>query len=104
MGTVIVTIRRIPCSFHACTYILSLSWYPKIKEALNQPRYGRFYSYKYSQILGCRNNWLLMNFLDDGTDEEYYEKINRTILDGNVMNVSLIFIEGKYGAIDTDDS
>ena len=40
----IVAIRRIPCSFHACTSILSLSWYPKIKEALNQPRYGRTYN------------------------------------------------------------
>ena len=38
-----------------------------------------------------------------GTDEEYYENINRTILDGNVMNMSLIITEGKYGAIDTDD-
>ena len=42
--------------------------------------------------------------LDDGTDEEYYEKINLTILDENVMNMSLIIMEGKYGAIDTDDS
>ena len=43
-------------------------------------------------------------FLDDGTDEEIYEKINQTILDGNVMNMYLIITEGKYGAIDTDDS
>ena len=45
-----------------------------------------------------------MIFLDDGTDEEYYERINQTILCGNVMNMSLIITEGKYGAIDTDDS
>ena len=44
-----------------------------------------------------------MNFLEDGTDEEYYENINRTILDGSVMNMYLIIIEVKYGAIDTDD-
>ena len=43
-----------------------------------------------------------MNFLDDGTDEEYYKNINQTILDGNVMNTYLIIIEEKYGAIDTD--
>ena len=30
-----------------------------------------------------------MNFLDDLTDEEYYGIINRTIIDGNVMNMSL---------------
>ena len=34
----------------------------------------------------------------------FYKHINRTILDGNVMNMSLIITEGKYGAIDTDDS
>ena len=44
-----------------------------------------------------------MNFLDDVKDEEYYENINQTIIDGNVMNMSLIIMEVKYGAIDTDD-
>ena len=43
-------------------------------------------------------------FLDDGTDEEIYKDINRTILYGNVIKISLIVMEGKYGAIDTDDS
>ena len=33
-----------------------------------------------------------MNYLDDDTDEEYYENINLTIFDGNVMNMSLIII------------
>ena len=41
----------------------------------------------------------LTDFLDDGKNEEYYENINRT----NVMNMSLIITEGKYGAIDTED-
>ena len=45
-----------------------------------------------------------MIFLDDGTDEEYYKNINLTILDGNVVNVSLIIMEVKYGAIDTYNS
>ena len=44
-----------------------------------------------------------MNFLDYGTYEEIYEHINQTILGGNVMNMSLIITEGKYGAIDTDE-
>ena len=44
-----------------------------------------------------------MNFLDDGKNEELYENINRTIIDGNVMNTYLIIIEGKHGTIDTDD-
>ena len=45
-----------------------------------------------------------MGFLDDGIDEEYYEKINQTIFYGNVTNMYLIIMEGKYVAIDTDDS
>ena len=62
LGLVIVSIRRIPCSCHYWTTILSLSWGYKIKEAVNQPRYGRFYNCKYSQILGYYNNFILMNF------------------------------------------
>ena len=42
-------------------------------------------------------------FLDDGTDEEIYEHINRTNIYGNLMNMSLIVLEGKYGAIGDDD-
>ena len=45
-----------------------------------------------------------MIFFDDGTYEYDYEHINRTTLDGNVMNMYLIIMEGKYGAIDADDS
>ena len=100
----IVAIRRISCSCHACTDILSLSCDPKTKEAVNQPIYGKVYNCKYSQILGCHNNLILMNFLDGGTNEEYYKNINWNILDNIVMNTSLIINEGKYCAIDTDDS
>ena len=89
----IFVIRIIPCICHSCTDILSISWDPKIKEAVNPPRYGRVYSCKYSQIHGCHNNWILINFLDDGIDEEYYENINWTNIHGNVMNKSLIIIE-----------
>ena len=39
-----------------------------------------------------------MNTLDDGTDEEIYKPINRDILDGNVMNISLVIMKH------TDDS
>ena len=45
-----------------------------------------------------------MNFLYDGTDEEYHKNINITILYGNVMNMSLIIMEEKYCTTDTDDS
>ena len=45
-----------------------------------------------------------MNFVDDVTDEEDYEHINKTFIDGNVMNMSFIIMEGKCGDIDDDDS
>ena len=45
-----------------------------------------------------------MHFVDYGTYEEDCEHINRNILDGNVMNMSLIIMEENYGAIYDDDS
>ena len=57
----------------------------------------------YSIIIGSFNNWIIMIFLYDVKDEEYYKHINITILDGNVMNVYLIVMEGNYGSIDADD-
>ena len=56
------------------------------------------------------SNYLLSQYLvliyifDDGTGEENYKHINRIILDFNVMKMSLIIVEGKYGAISADDS
>ena len=44
-----------------------------------------------------------MNFLYDGTENLEYECINQTILNGNVMNMTLIIMEGNYGAIYADD-
>ena len=73
------------------------------KESINQPIYGWFYSYKYSQIIGYHNKWISLNFSYNGTDEKIYKHINQTILDGNVMNIYLIIMLGKYGAIDNDD-
>ena len=62
LGSVIVAIKIIPCIFHSCITILCLSWYSKTKEAVIQPRYGRVYNCKHSQILGCRNNWIIKIF------------------------------------------
>ena len=100
LGPGIVSIRIIPCSCHVCTTKLSLPWGSTIKEACNQPIYGRVYNCKYSLIIGSHNNCIIMNFLDIGTDNVEYEYINITIFDGNVMNISLIITKGNYGAID----
>ena len=104
LGPGIVAIIRIPRNCHSCTNILYFYWDSNIKEVVNPPKYGRLYNCKYSQILGCHNNWIIMNFVGDGTYEDNYEHIIQTILDGNVMNMSLIIMEDKYIAIDSYDS
>ena len=45
-----------------------------------------------------------MNFLYYGKENVEYEYINKKIIDGNVMNMSLITIEVNYGAIGADYS
>ena len=51
---------------------------------------------KYSQRIGCHNNCIILNFSVDGTYEEEYKHINRYILDGNLMKVYLMIMEGDY--------
>ena len=46
IGPGIVEVRTIPYSCHDRTTILSLSWYSKIKEAVNQPIYGIVYNFQ----------------------------------------------------------
>ena len=96
--------RRTPCICHACSTKLYIPWDSTTKEAYIQPRYGKVNNFKYSKILGSHNNWVIMKFLDDGSDNVEYECINRNILDDNVTNTSLISTEVNYGAIDDDDS
>ena len=43
-----------------------------------------------------------IDFCYDGTDGEIYKHIKRTIIDGKLMNMYSIILEGKPGAIDTD--
>ena len=58
----IIAIIIIPFSCHAWKTILSLSWQLKTKEAFNHHRYDRVYNCKYSQIIGCHNNCIIMIF------------------------------------------
>ena len=104
IGPGIVLIRIITCSCHACTTKLCFTWYYTIKEAYNQQIYGIVYNCKYSLILGSHNNWVIMNFRDYGTDNVYYEFMNINIIEGNVMNLSLIITKGNYSTIDADNS
>ena len=45
-----------------------------------------------------------MNFIYDGTENMKYEFINRTTIDVNVMNMSLIITKLNYDAIDYYDT
>ena len=64
-----VSLKIISCSYHACKTQLYMTWGYKIKDAYNHPIYGRVYGRKYFIILGSQNNWIIMNFIDDGTYE-----------------------------------
>ena len=103
LGISIVAIGWISCSFHACTTLLSLYWVSKISKSFNHPRYGRVYNCKCSKIIGCHNNWIKV-LIYYGKYEEEYKHNNKNILDGNMMNMSLIILEGNYRAIDADYS
>ena len=100
IGPVITATRRILCSWHACTTKSSLPGDYKTKDACNQLIYRIVYNYKYFLIIGSHNNWVIMNFIDYGTDNVDYKYMNRAIFDGNVMNISLIIAKENYGAID----
>ena len=104
LGTGVVDLRRIPCNFHHFTTQWYLPWDSKSKGACNQPIYGRVSYCKYFIIFGYHNNWIIMNFIDDGADEVEYEHINRNILDDNVNNMSLIIPKGNYLDIDAGDT
>ena len=69
LGLGIVAIRRISCSCHSCITISFIYLDLNIKESVNQTRYGRVYNCKYSQILGCHNNWIIIICFDDGINE-----------------------------------
>ena len=49
-------------------------------------------------------NWIITNFTDYGTYKEQHEHINRIILDGNVINMSLVILESNHVAIYADYS
>ena len=100
LGPGVVEIRINTCSCHSCTKILSLPWDSTVREAFNHPIYGRVYNCKYSIIIDYHNNWIVMNFLDDGSGNVEYECINITILDANITNTYFLIIEENYGAID----
>ena len=54
--------------------------------------------------IGSCNNFIIINLLSNIIDESDYDHINRTILDGNVTNMSLIIYKRNFGAIDADEN
>ena len=74
-------------SFNDFATQFNFLWEPKIKDACNHPRYEIFFDWNYSPILVSRNNWTIMNFLENGDYEVEYEHITITILGGDVTDV-----------------
>ena len=83
----VVAIRCMTRSYSAYTTILPLPWDSTTEEAFKQKIYCRVYNCTYFLIIGSPNNWIILNFIDDGTDNVDYKCVNQTILDGNVMNI-----------------
>ena len=48
---------------------------------------GEYFYWNYSLILGSRNDLIIINFIDDGTDDMEYKHINITILDVHFANM-----------------
>ena len=93
LGQVLVDIRKITCSCHACQTKLFITWDNKIKVAYNNPIYAIVLLYKYSQIINNRNNCIKMNLIDDETDDVEYKHINITIL--MVMLLTCCWLDTK---------
>ena len=87
LGKGVVSVKIIPYVFHSCQKQLFIPWGPKIKYLCNKSRYTRALICKYSQIMVSYNNWIILNFIDEGKYCVDYEHINVTILDGNVANI-----------------
>ena len=68
LGIGICAIRIIPCACLDFRNSIDLPWDPFIVPNY-QPRYSSVTKYKYYSILGQHNYWLIMDFIDIGTDE-----------------------------------
>ena len=62
-------IRIIPSDFIELINSVCLQWYPYLAPKY-QPRYSSVTQCKYYQILGKHNYWLMVYFIDNGTDDQ----------------------------------
>ena len=57
----------------------------------------------YWRVLGSFNNWNMIQFINKTTTNEYFDTLHKVVLDGLSENMSTLFQNGKYGAINTAD-
>ena len=67
-------------SFQSCHIKISPTWDTKIKDRSNQFIYRRVIDFKFSQILGTHNSWIIMNFIDYETDGVEYDTFTELLL------------------------
>ena len=59
----------------------------KTKDLSNKLIYAKVENWKYSIVLGTHKNWMIMDFINDVTDDVDYEYICQTILDVSDSNM-----------------
>ena len=50
-------------------------------------------------MLWLHKNWIIINFIDDETDDVDYKHINKTILDVSATNIYWIIYKGNLGRL-----
>ena len=66
--------------FYWCKYNIDLPWDTYIVSK-GQPRYSSVTQCKYYPILGQPNDWVIMDFIDEGTYDNEYESVQKNVLE-----------------------
>ena len=77
-------------------------WSPGVSHT-KQPRYQIVLDCIYLPVLGSYNNWNIIKLTNKNTSSEYFDDIQKTLLDGISDNMESQLQTGKYGAIYTAD-
>ena len=74
LGIGIFSMIIIPCTCIYCRNSMDLPWGKSLIPRYH-PRYSSVTKFKYYPILWKHNDWLTIDFIEKGTDEEEYESV-----------------------------
>jgi hypothetical protein len=98
-----IAIRRIPCACDSCRQLLMKEWVNNLP-ADKQPRYGRNTDCIFWDIFEGRNDWHIVQLVpDNGSSKEEFNQAQQLVVDSWVEKAAENIVEGRYGAINTDD-